>query len=1367
MYDQNRNTEGFTLAELLLAVAIVVVLIALAAPSIANIQRNMRMVQLDAAASDIAEAAQHQMTSLKVSGTWAAFFDDELSADSGHATGVSEEVSADHPADDLYYMTAEQARTLGILPAGSIDEEVRDGDFVIEYRASTATVFGVFYTDGKTGFFQSASSSIQEDRPAETYYLASAHPAKRDHDARINADPMIGYFGGEPAGATNAVALANPAIWVNEEDGRLYIQDPNLSKHPEWLTSLEVFIENQESGSSATIAFAGLQGEKNATTYQVGPVLDSDRLITCANNGATKLYTVGLRDAFDVKADTYAFDLEMLKTSGDDTLKALAEGFSHGDKVKITASVKTGQRPYTPASSTAYIEWPDPVSIVRIMVTDPANADGTAGGVHISGSYIAPKTQRIAVSGEPIVTGTELKPYSEVHRIESTNEALIRENSESAYQRYLGAYIGIDDAVADQIRLEATVGAYTSISGTTHWYQVHELWVGIGSDSSSSAKERIGYMTDNRWQWVGSGSWLSSAISGITQGSDTAGTLSLTVDPEALSAAMRDQGLDGEVLTLYVRTAPSIDEVRTYFTGQSDPYGHESASLGQIPLISRELSGNMTTGSRGIEAGSLKPFRKNFENEFGCPSSDASWALSKKPLSGQSGKGTSSFPGNTNDIRIYYAVTPAFGFNTTLNASGNVANNTALWYYSARENTVYPQAMAYPSRGGAPYYMTSTNSSGQTNADFEFRTDRDYLFYRVLKFYGQIGLDETIVALDMDVQYVPFSFQYDVRVATIPAADAIYDSSGTVAKVFSGWVTNDTNPKGGTLNVQAGKLVGNYHDQLDYSGTKLTARYADVGIGMAYLEFGTDAASGQETMGYSGYLTPGQSKVESLLDNDSAIQSWGYYVLVPEGSFSGNKLQATDGNVSISGGFRSVTIQGIAYQAYQVTARRGVDKTGNLTARYFIAGDADRKYEYTINTNFACAVGTSEEEAERWGKNESTPWEVRHASQFIGALPLNDGVQVSYVGNCFRQTHTIDMADARTIKLDNVFSGVYDGGSTDGCVIENVQKCLSSYYVVNGGSTTEWRGSGMFPKVVGSEEKRAQVKNVAIVMAGSDFGGVVGGAYEWDTLSPYSHLGVLVGFMSYGDLENCTVSGNKDDVPTINLTIGTDSARGWGVLFGGVEHSTVKNCSVRSLSLVANRKNGGIWNSNLSIGALGGQAIDATIDQCTVDRVTVGTVSATNTVLGESRGVVSIGGLVGNLSGEASSCSKATVSNVGLVVSADQYDAIGKRGLIFGAIAGASTVSLDASGAFSNVVLKAGNVLLDVVEAFGVRPKEALDQPLDAARAFPDAAAKAESSEDSMGDNAVLPGGSGPAPADPLQPDADAEGDPAVRKEVR
>ena len=262
MLDRDRNTQGFTLAELLLAIAIVLVLAALAAPSISNIQRNMRMLELDAAASDIAVTAQQQMTSMKVSGTWLALFDGDspqLPTADQDALNVPSEVVDNHPEqNDLYYMTADQARTAGIIPAGSIDEAVRNGDYLIEYSLSTATVFGVFYTDGRTGFFQTAPADIGETKPAQSYYASMTSEVGRIQDARIKADPMIGYFGGTPAGATNEVALANPSIWI-DEDGMLCIQDTNLSKHPEWLTSLEVYFENQEDGSTATLAFAGLQ----------------------------------------------------------------------------------------------------------------------------------------------------------------------------------------------------------------------------------------------------------------------------------------------------------------------------------------------------------------------------------------------------------------------------------------------------------------------------------------------------------------------------------------------------------------------------------------------------------------------------------------------------------------------------------------------------------------------------------------------------------------------------------------------------------------------------------------------------------------------------------------------------------------------------------------------------------------------------------------------------------------------------------------------------------------------------------------------------------------------------------------------------
>lgn len=71
------HTKGFTLAELLLSVAILLVLAALAFPSIVSAQNNMRMVELNNAAESIANAAQSQMTAKKVSGAWWSLVESE------------------------------------------------------------------------------------------------------------------------------------------------------------------------------------------------------------------------------------------------------------------------------------------------------------------------------------------------------------------------------------------------------------------------------------------------------------------------------------------------------------------------------------------------------------------------------------------------------------------------------------------------------------------------------------------------------------------------------------------------------------------------------------------------------------------------------------------------------------------------------------------------------------------------------------------------------------------------------------------------------------------------------------------------------------------------------------------------------------------------------------------------------------------------------------------------------------------------------------------------------------------------------------------------------------------------------------------
>ena len=279
MAKRGRHTEGFTLAELLMSVAIILILAAIAFPSIVSAQNNMRMLELNNAAQSIANAAQAQMTAKKVSGTWVDAVKDGDSyracfpaalAGSSHSQGETEDVSRETLGSDEVappsasaaesskrYMTADTAREQGIVPALAVEEAVRDADYIIEFDADTAQVTGVFYADGRSGFFGSTPASTNA---AKTYYETEG--ASTDQAARMGHDPMIGYYGGTPAGATPEKALANPVIWVDEATGCLMVQDPNIAADGSaGSTTSTVAIEN--TGKNVAFSISGLS---NGTT---------------------------------------------------------------------------------------------------------------------------------------------------------------------------------------------------------------------------------------------------------------------------------------------------------------------------------------------------------------------------------------------------------------------------------------------------------------------------------------------------------------------------------------------------------------------------------------------------------------------------------------------------------------------------------------------------------------------------------------------------------------------------------------------------------------------------------------------------------------------------------------------------------------------------------------------------------------------------------------------------------------------------------------------------------------------------------------------------------------------------------------------
>lgn len=1261
---RTKNTQGFTLAELLLALAIVLILAALAAPSISNIQRTMRMAQLDAAASDIAVAAQHQMTSMKVSGTWLELFDGS-SPKLPTANQAAKVDGSQSNNGDIYYMTADQARSSGVLPAGSIDNVVCDSDYIIEYSISTATITGVFYTDGKTGFFQKPPENIQVTKPADEYYKKMSAATGRTQADRIKADPMIGYYSGTPAGATNEVALANPAIWINDE-GKLCIQDPNLSKHPNWNTNLDMLVENQENGATATIS--GVQGGANATTFMVG--INEEEQNPFPNNGSTSFFTLVNRDNPDdtgVGADVYVFDFEVFKSSEDENLKKFAELFTSGDPVKVTATVKTGQKPYIPATASAYIDWPESVALLSVLVTNPAapepeGAFGTLPSANPADQAEEDDKERYR-SPEVIVTDSSDTPSDvivgsaakESYEIFSTEEKLRKENSEAAFQRYTGKKIGLAQAVSTEAKLRATVGSYTPSGGDQHEYQIYELWMSIGEGGPS----RIGYLRNNEWVWVGDlGMAFSSCVTGIVAGKDTKDTASISISPSAMLYALEGyRASEEDGFTIYVRTTPKLDEVRKFFTGHEDAEGGIGGDF--IESVITDMESNMVTSSRGKNKGSS--FRAAFESEFGSSSAVASWTIARKTISGQTGFDGRAFPEDNRDIRIYYSVTPAFGFNAALDAPDNEPTNVAMWYVfrdydNGRRGWVYPQAMLTERSdvtSGGDFFMTSTSDNTGFLGDFEFNYERDYLFYRVLKYYDENGkaLTKTDPLYTLNVQYVPYSHMDDKDVASLRSLEN-HTENNQVTEIFVGWSTTDT-ITGEELVIPGGGLLSDYDSQLKSVGITLNAKYVKVGIGLMYLEFGENGE-----VGYSGYFASAQEKKEVLLGEQVGIESWGYYVIMPHGMVAQGQtvtiagIQNYDGSKKV---FKEPTatyeINGALFDAYRIDTEFG-------DAKKIVQGEGENRIPYAtpsitvtegnktlfseadfmMNPNFACAVETNSVTAKKWG-TENSPWLIRHATQFIGALKYYGTpiIQSAYADQAFAQMHDIDMADASGAKFNTIFKGKYDGQGF------KIVVSYAQYAEVAGNGYSvpipdaNAQAQGLFPVA-----NNAQISGVHLVVPDSltSIPGSRAGNVKF---------GLLVGAAINTSIKECSVTGsdetNAGEMQTVGLAITQDSNGVIGVAIGYGNGAAIDGISVSDLSLAIEGRSDWGGNKNVYLGGLAGfiENSPENIQNCSVTNAEVVLEKQTQI---PTNGELDFGGIAGLLT--ATNIDNCSVSNVSL-----------------------------------------------------------------------------------------------------------------------
>ena len=144
-----QNNSGFTLSEVLIAVAILIVLMGLAMIPITRHQRDLRQTELDAKAEIVYHAAQNKLSELLANGRISDCYAEDLQPLNNTPLDAAERKTSLHYVTSAA-KTGEGSAAAAILPEDQVDRQLWDNHWVIELDPTSGSVYAVFYVfDGR------------------------------------------------------------------------------------------------------------------------------------------------------------------------------------------------------------------------------------------------------------------------------------------------------------------------------------------------------------------------------------------------------------------------------------------------------------------------------------------------------------------------------------------------------------------------------------------------------------------------------------------------------------------------------------------------------------------------------------------------------------------------------------------------------------------------------------------------------------------------------------------------------------------------------------------------------------------------------------------------------------------------------------------------------------------------------------------------------------------------------------------------------------------------------------------------------------------------------------------------------------------
>lgn len=260
------NRKGFTLAEVLVTVAIIIILAGVTFVSVAQYQKNLRLMEMDGTAKEIFIAAQNHLSVAQASGDLDRLAEKAKSAtgttDSTIGTKLSSAPSyAGNASGEYYYVihdvnsgsesytpAGSEAILQMMLPFGALDETVSaSGNYAIVYELKSASVVAVLYSGaGNASFGNAAVINFSDEDVSKIKDIYNNKSARKNYQKGAVTAIVGCYTGMAGSAAIPTETLEAPTLEVkNENKLHVIVREANTTDN------ITLIITGEQSGTTA------------------------------------------------------------------------------------------------------------------------------------------------------------------------------------------------------------------------------------------------------------------------------------------------------------------------------------------------------------------------------------------------------------------------------------------------------------------------------------------------------------------------------------------------------------------------------------------------------------------------------------------------------------------------------------------------------------------------------------------------------------------------------------------------------------------------------------------------------------------------------------------------------------------------------------------------------------------------------------------------------------------------------------------------------------------------------------------------------------------------------------------------------------